>query len=350
MTHPSQYPTIEINAAINTAPDDEGDQSALNALLGESASSLQMSSTWAPDQHLTEDSVRAFLVDFHSDQNDLIGTPREGWVAFVEKTHKPCYRHITNKGTPHSRWEKIDLMFTSKSLIYHSLSLVSVDNIILLSNGAVAVVTYTVDQIFSFQGVENADRCVYTLVLEEVCGVPMLVQEQRSNGMPIPQDETRWKPNALTRGPHKRVDSMSKRLQRMRLKQDKSGMHPPIRLASARGEVFNPDDGSDTGTPSTDHTSTESSREEIPKMKRTRKVAPKLPARTLTDNTSCEEAVPRKTVAPKLPARTLTENSSVAPQPPSRTLSAESDDESGAEELQLSTLNSTGVAPYHPDR
>ena len=190
------------NTGINMLAS-KGDSTTICSSLDDSCA-FSMASTRTADQHMTKDSIRAFLVDYHSDLNSLFGTPRDCWESFFEKNRQPHYTHVRNSGNVIDNKGFIDL-FCGGVLVSHNVQLVSVDNIILLAKGTVAVATYTVDQIFSYKGVEHSDRCVYTVVLEEVDGAPKMVQEQRSNGMPIPRPETRWQPNAATAGPHKHI-------------------------------------------------------------------------------------------------------------------------------------------------
>ncbi|CAB9499546.1 expressed unknown protein [Seminavis robusta] len=152
---------------------------------------------------MTEDSVRAFLTDYFLDSNSLFGKSRDCWETFYEKNHHPDYTHVRNTGGVWTSKDVINVL--SSGVLNGKRLLVSIDNVILLAEGRTAVVTYTIDQIFTFKGVENSDRCVYTLVLAEIDGQPKMVQEQRSNGMPIPEPQSRWKTNADTQGHHNHI-------------------------------------------------------------------------------------------------------------------------------------------------
>ncbi|CAB9517099.1 expressed unknown protein [Seminavis robusta] len=175
-----------------------------DSTLDDSASAIAMSSTRTADTHMTKDSIRAFLIDFCIDAKTLYDKPKECWEAFYEKTHHPEYTHIRNSGNALTSQEFID-MLTGGVLVGTDLQLVSIDKIVLMAGGRSAVVTYTIDQHFEYKGVPNSDRCVYTLVLEEVDGEPKMVQEQRSNGMPIPKPKSRWQTNADTEGHHNHI-------------------------------------------------------------------------------------------------------------------------------------------------
>ena len=194
----------EASPLDNKMKDQKCDASTLFSTLGDDSSVIAMASTRTAEQHMTKDSIRAFMVDYFGDINGLLGSRRGCWEAFFEKTHVPHYTHVRNTGNVLTN-EGLTDMFCTETLIIRNNSLVSVDNIVLMAHGTVAVVTYTCDQIFAYKGTENSDRCVYTCVLEEVNGVPKMVQEQRSNGMPIPRPESRWQPNAATAGPHKNI-------------------------------------------------------------------------------------------------------------------------------------------------
>lgn len=196
-----QIPEAPLNSKMKDQP---CDTSTFFSTLGDDSSVIAMASTRTAEQHMTKDSIRAFLVDYFGDISGLLGSRRGCWEAFFEKTHVPHYTHVRNTGNILTN-EGLTDMFCTETMVIRNNSLVSVDNIILMAQGTVAVATYTCDQIFAYKGVENSDRCVYTCVLEEVNGVPKMVQEQRSNGMPIPRPESRWQPNAATAGPHKNI-------------------------------------------------------------------------------------------------------------------------------------------------
>jgi hypothetical protein len=157
-----------------------------------SCSSFESSRSVRP---LTEESVRAFLVDLYDQFNALAGQQgltRANWESFYEKKHGEDFVQIRASGNPIDSHGLARLFASGGDVLFLKAQvLVSVDSVILLGNGKVAVVTYTADQSFSYRGVHNEDRVVYSSTIEAINGVPKLVHEHRSSGICIPK-ETRW--------------------------------------------------------------------------------------------------------------------------------------------------------------
>jgi hypothetical protein len=154
------------------------------------ASSIFSIGLGAPGRHLTKDSVRAFLVDYHDDFHSLSSKPPECWNAFYERNCAPSFKLIQANGNVVDARGLVD-MYTSGEVNCHRWALVSVDAIQILAGGVVAVATYTVDEWYDYNGKYNADRSVYSNVIEEILGEPRIVQITQSIGQPIPT-ESRW--------------------------------------------------------------------------------------------------------------------------------------------------------------
>jgi hypothetical protein len=141
---------------------------------------------------LTNDRVRAFLVDYYEDFNSIAPQKvRECWKAFYSRHYTPNYRKVRSSGNSISAEGLIDL-YMSNDLQLREMILVSVDSIQIVAGGLVAVAVYTADQRFEYKGICNHDRTVYSVVVEEINGEPKIVLEQRTTGVPIPR-ESRWK-------------------------------------------------------------------------------------------------------------------------------------------------------------
>jgi hypothetical protein len=139
---------------------------------------------------LTEERVRAFMVDYYDDI-DSIGRSKECLETFFRHYCIPDIRWMRPSGNP------IDLdgliqLFTGE-LKVEKMWLVSVDSIQILAGGLAAVVTITSDQTFFYHGVHNGDRAVISSILEVVNhGREIkIVHEHRTSGQPIPK-ESRW--------------------------------------------------------------------------------------------------------------------------------------------------------------
>jgi hypothetical protein len=83
-----------------------------------------------------------------------------------------------------------------------TVALVSVDSVHILAGGIAAVAVFTADQRFFYLGTESHDRTVYTVMMEEMNGVPKIVHEQRTKGQPIPKD-SRWQSNSIGSDDHR---------------------------------------------------------------------------------------------------------------------------------------------------
>jgi hypothetical protein len=135
------------------------------------------------DQALTENKVRAFLVDYYEDCSTLIGKSEECWKAFYGKTHMPDYKLVESSRFPIDNEAMIGLIASGN---LKSNILVSVDSVTLLAGGKVAVVNYTTH----YKGEKNTVSLT-TAVIEEIDGEPKIVQEHRSECQPIVKG-TRW--------------------------------------------------------------------------------------------------------------------------------------------------------------
>lgn len=133
--------------------------------------------------------IRAFLHDYYEDFNSMEGCIPESWDIFFSKYFVPDFQWIRPSGNPIGK-EGLISMFTNDIQII-SVSLVSIDNITILAGQQSAVVTFTADQAFCYQGKRNEDRAVSTGVMEMQGDEIKLVQEHRTSGKPIPR-ETRW--------------------------------------------------------------------------------------------------------------------------------------------------------------
>ena len=139
---------------------------------------------------LTEERVRAFMVDYYDDFNS-IGQSSECLETFFNHYCIPQIRWMRPSGNP-INYSGLIHLFTEDLQIENYL-LVSVDSIQIVAGGLAAIVTVTADQIFTYRGIPNSDRAVISSVLEVVNNGReiKIVHEHRTTGRPIPK-ETRW--------------------------------------------------------------------------------------------------------------------------------------------------------------
>ena len=93
-------------------------------------------------------------------------------------------------GNPLTSEAFLDLVTTM--IENNTCKLMSIDNIQILPGEQVAIVVYTTEESFLYQGVPAHDRATFTGVLEidpHNGGVPKLVHVHRSSGTPVP---ARW--------------------------------------------------------------------------------------------------------------------------------------------------------------
>ncbi|CAB9510838.1 unknown protein [Seminavis robusta] len=170
--------------------DDETEEESQTTTAMESGPTIHTATTSATTSSsrrlLRPDSVTALLHDFYDDLNSNIHSKsRECWKAFYEKYHAASYQMVRPSGNPLDSCGFIDL-FCHDDIQLHEFALVRVDRVQLLAGGLVAVVIYTVDQIFSYKGIRQEDRAVLTCVVEELHGDLRIRHEHRSNGRPLP--------------------------------------------------------------------------------------------------------------------------------------------------------------------
>jgi hypothetical protein len=161
-------------------------------------------------RRLTEESVRAFLFDYYDQLNALAGETnltRNCWESFYEKNHGEDFVQIRPSGNPIDSHGLARLFASGGDVVLKAQVLVSVDSVILLANGRVAVVTYTADQSFSYKGVHNEDRAVFSSTIEEINGVHRMMHEHRSSGICIPK-ETRWSSTAALSSRRNSIDDL----------------------------------------------------------------------------------------------------------------------------------------------
>jgi hypothetical protein len=150
-------------------------------------SSINSSHNGRTEQALTENKVRAFLVDYYEDCSTLTGKSEECWKAFYGKNHMPDYKLVESSGDPIDNEALIGSIALGNVA---SNTFVSVNSVRLLAGGKVAVANYTTE----YQGGENTVSIITTAVIEEIDGEPKIVQEHRSECQPITteKNETRW--------------------------------------------------------------------------------------------------------------------------------------------------------------
>lgn len=143
---------------------------------------------------LTEDLIRAFLKDYYEDYDDLRGPQTyDVWWCFVEKYYRHDFQYVRPSGNPVGREGFVS--GCSLNMKISRILMISIDSITIFSEGRSAVVLYTCEHYFRFQGIPTEDRAVMTCVLElhPTSGEIKIVHEHRSSGIPIPQ-ESRWDP------------------------------------------------------------------------------------------------------------------------------------------------------------
>jgi hypothetical protein len=148
----------------------------------------------APYSHLalTEERVRAFMVDYYDDYDSIkeANSKKPCWEIFFRQYCSENLKWIRPSGNPIGM-EALVKLFT-EDVILEKITLVSIENINIIAAGQAAVVVFTTDQSFTFKGVYNADRAVITCVIHVVNGREIkIVHEHRTVGRPIPK-ETRW--------------------------------------------------------------------------------------------------------------------------------------------------------------
>ena len=142
---------------------------------------------------VTKRGIRSLLHDYFEDHDSLAKASAECWRVFYEKYHAPNYILIRPSGNPIDA-EGFITFVTSGILEIIQAKLVQIESIQILAGGAAAVVTYTVDQTFKFQGTPNEDRTKVTCVVEERDGQLKIAHEHRSPGTPLPK-ASRWDTN-----------------------------------------------------------------------------------------------------------------------------------------------------------
>uniref|UniRef100_A0A7R9WT09 Uncharacterized protein n=1 Tax=Craspedostauros australis TaxID=1486917 RepID=A0A7R9WT09_9STRA len=133
--------------------------------------------------------VRAVIHDFYDDLNSNITSKSiEIWKSLYERYHSPSYIMVRPSGNPCDTAGFIQMLIAKDVEIYE-FKLQSVDNVQLIADDTVAIVTYTVDQKFKFKNTHHEDRVTNTCILEDCNGDIKICHEQRSTGRPIPQDD-----------------------------------------------------------------------------------------------------------------------------------------------------------------
>lgn len=140
---------------------------------------------------LTESSVHAFWDEFFQDLADSCGKNRpKTWELFYHHYYMEDFELIRPSGNAIDM-DEICEMFSHADFIQHSFVLVSLDRIRILNSGQSAFVVYTADQAFTYKGSYNADRVVFSVVIELRDGQIKIAHEHRTKGRPIPK-ESRW--------------------------------------------------------------------------------------------------------------------------------------------------------------
>ena len=133
---------------------------------------------------LNPHSAKAHLYDLDDDVNSNVSSKSQKcWKALYEKYHTHSFVQIRPSGNPIDSGGFIK-MFCGNDIIMIGFDIVRIEDVKILAQGMVAVVTYTVDQKFIFKGDLREDRVVYTCVTEEVEGTIRIQHEQRSSGQP----------------------------------------------------------------------------------------------------------------------------------------------------------------------
>jgi hypothetical protein len=145
---------------------------------------------------LTENSLHAFWDDFFQDLADSCSKNRpETWEVFYQHYYVEDFELIRPSGNAIDVGDICE-MFSHADFIQHSFILVSLDRIRILKSCQSAFVVYTADQAFTYKGSYNADRVVFSVVLELRDGKIKIVHEHRTKGRPIPK-ESRWETTEL---------------------------------------------------------------------------------------------------------------------------------------------------------
>jgi hypothetical protein len=181
---------------VISAPDcDKGMAESIQTAATTASSTVSSSSS---RRLLRPDLVTALLHDFYDDLNSNIDSKsRECWKSLYQKYHAPDYSMVRPSGNPIHSEGFIDL-FCCEDIRLFKFELVSVQQVRILAQGMVAVVVYTVDQVFSYKGALQQDRAVLSCVLEEIEGDIKITQEHRSSGKPIHplHHQDRWEENS----------------------------------------------------------------------------------------------------------------------------------------------------------
>lgn len=136
---------------------------------------------------LTEESTKSYLKDYFAERGSL--TPkkdRASWKSFLEKHHHSDSIYVRPSGNPLSNEETID-MYCDDNVNGDLEALVEIDTVTVVDAGNVAIVTCTVDQIFTYHGTLNEDRSTFTFVIAEVEGDPKVMHTHRGTGQPLPK-------------------------------------------------------------------------------------------------------------------------------------------------------------------
>mmetsp|Transcript_5277 Transcript_5277/g.15425 ORF Transcript_5277/g.15425 Transcript_5277/m.15425 type:complete len:470 (-) Transcript_5277:66-1475(-) len=137
---------------------------------------------------MRHDLIHATIHDFYDDMNSNIKSKSiEVWNSLFDKYHAPDYIMVRPSGNPVNSNGLIQ-MFISQDLQLLEFKLQSIDSVQWIAENTVAVVTYTVDQKFTYKGTLNEDRTLMTCVLEEFDGDIKMCHEHRTMGWPIPKD------------------------------------------------------------------------------------------------------------------------------------------------------------------
>ena len=156
---------------------------------------------------LTKSKIRSFMKDYYEDFDSIFqtnpasatATRQTCMEAFVEHYFTHDFTFIRPSGNPLDGRGFATLMAQRIRVI--SMQLVSIDSVQVLAGGLAAIVLFTADQRFSFQGgPPQSDRTIITAVLNTTNGRGregsiQIAHKHRSPGKPIPKT-TRWEASA----------------------------------------------------------------------------------------------------------------------------------------------------------
>lgn len=193
-TPPPQPPTTEKDEDCHSRFDDL--QSKPGEIRIDPTSSRMIMSADDKPTTMTEESIRAFMVDYYEDWGSILSAPRsvktlkECFGSFLDQYCTPDLRWIRPSGNPLNKEGLIEMM--SEHIVSVRAELVSIESIQLLAGGMAAVVVFTADQEYLYKGQAESDRCITTAVLHMEQdgngggGVIRIGHEHRCVGKPIP--------------------------------------------------------------------------------------------------------------------------------------------------------------------